>query len=286
SGIYGAIPEEGEPSLPTRQINLMLPFGQTVDSIMLTNVVTSSFNVVNDVFPAQTQSEGNVPFCSPKGSIYNSNAAYPVLPVKVSGQGYFALNNNILTLDVCPFEYHPLTKQLTLITSMTITVSLKNGYLGGVQQVSRLAKSQELYNNLLLSVVDNPQQINSYAIPSTTITEFGVNASGLPVYEYVIITPTAFADAFHDFVNWKRMKGINAGIVTMETISTTYQGDCIYPIHPIYDEAGKVRQYLYESAPLGTTWVLVAGDNVGLNVMPYREAASTSSSIPTDLILI
>lgn len=283
SGIYGTIPEEGEPSLPTRQVNLMLPFGQTVDTIVLTNVVTTSFNVANHVFPAQTQSEGNEPFCSPKGSIYNSNAAYPVVPVKVSGQGYFALNNNILTLDVCPFEYHPLTKQLTLITSMTITVSFKNGYLGGVQQVSRLAKSQELYNNLLLSVVDNPQQINSYAIPSTTITEFGVNASGLPVYEYVIITPTAFADAFHDLVNWKRMKGINAGIVTMETISTTYQGDCIYPLHPIYDEAGKVRQYLYESAPLGTTWVLVAGDNVGLNAMPYRKETSTSLQIPTDL---
>jgi hypothetical protein len=88
----------------------MLPFGQTVDTIVLTNVVTNSFNLANHVFPAQTQSEGNVSFCSPKGSIYNSNAAYPVVPVKVSGQGYFALNNNILTLDVCPFEYHPLTK--------------------------------------------------------------------------------------------------------------------------------------------------------------------------------
>ena len=52
SGIYGTIPEEGEPSLPTRQVNLMLPFGQTVDTIVLTNVVTTSFNVANHVFPA------------------------------------------------------------------------------------------------------------------------------------------------------------------------------------------------------------------------------------------
>lgn len=87
-------------------------------------------------------------------------------------------------------------------------------------------------------------------------------------------------------MNGKAKKGINIGVVTIEEIKQNYTGDLIHTGDEIYDDAGKVRQYLYDSYKQGTVWVLLAGD---ASILPIRSAwtkVNTSNLdyiVPTDL---
>ena len=96
-------------------------------------------------------------------------------------------------------------------------------------------------------------------------------------FEYVIVTSEALAPAFEALVDWKRRKGLDAGIVTMEYIRENYNGD---EISGIYDDAGKLRQFLYESYLRGTVYVLLGGDK---DVVPIRYGYDYGDMIPTDL---
>lgn len=102
----------------------------------------------------------------------------------------------------------------------------------------------------------------------------------LPYYEYVIITDASLVNGFTDFVNWKKQKGIDIGIVTTNDIYSNYTGDNISnPV--INDNPGKVRQYLKDAHTNGsTTWTLIAGDyNTNVPVQ-FKNYANTN--FPTD----
>ena len=95
---------------------------------------------------------------------------------------------------------------------------------------------QALYNNILESVVDNPQYIPAYqGNHSIERTEY------LPeFYEYVIITTDALKNHFNKFIEWKQRKGINIGVTTVQHILSHYSGDLI---SGIYDDAGKIGTF-------------------------------------------
>ena len=79
---------------------------------------------------------------------------------------------------------------------------------------------------------------------------------------------------------WKNRIGIYTGIVSINDIYNSYDGDLIHPNDPIYDNAGKVRQYLYEAYMSGETrWALIAGDYYSV---PIRYAEYYSYEIPSD----
>jgi len=59
----------------------------------------------------------------------------------------------------------------------------------------------------------------------------------------VVVTSAALAPAFQDFVAWKKRKGIDIGIVTMEYIRANYTGDEIGSIG-IYDDVGSGGQHI------------------------------------------
>ncbi len=67
---------------------------------------------------------------------------------------------------------------------------------------------------------------------------FSTNST-LPFYEYVIITDSTLVSGFTDFVNWKKRKGIDIGIVTTNDIYNSYNADSIS--NPALDDnAGKL----------------------------------------------
>ena len=119
---------------------------------------------------------------------------------------------------------------------------------------------QALYNNILESVVDNPQYIPAYqGNHSIERTEY------LPeFYEYVIITTDALKNHFNKFIEWKQRKGINIGVMTVGALLSHYSGDLI---SGIYDDAGKIRQYLKDAYEEGTVWALLGGD---YTIVPIR----------------
>lgn len=98
-------------------------------------------------------------------------------------------------------------------------------------------------------VVDNPQDIPLYRVSPSIGKVMKIQAGPLPSYEYVIITSNTLKEKFKAFVSWKKRKGLDIGIVTMEEITANYTKD---EISDITDNVGALRQYLYESYDSGT----------------------------------
>ncbi len=287
TGAEGQISEAGEPELPTHTLQLMIPFNKAVTSITCSNVVTQNHQISYRVYPAESYDSIFPVFTAPKVAIYNSNSVYPAQPVTAWRQGYFDGNNNIVSINVCPFKYYPSSGLLKQIISMTITVNYADGFQGGIQNISRLQHTQNLYDSILYYMVDNPQVIPSIRINPTIVTELGSTVTNLPVYEYVVIVPSSYKNHqdLKRFVDWKRQKGYWAGIVTVEDIVQAYPNGDIIGTHPIEDDAGCIRQYLHDAYQLGTIYAFLIGDpNVSPNThcyIPYRYGCIRDSVNPS-----
>lgn len=113
----------------------------------------------------------------------------------------------------------------------------------------------------------------------------------VPFYEYVIVTTRALAPAFNEFLNWKKRKGYNTGIVCIEDIlnDAAATGDNMSS-PALTDNAGKLRQYLkagYDNTSPKTSYALLGGDTI----VPIRYGKGDNDSlwingegkIPSDL---
>lgn len=268
SGVIGNTTEAGKPQLPLRTLQLMIPFGKEVTSVVCTNIVTRNFQVNHHVYPAPACDSTGQVFTVPDSLVYQSNNAFPTQPVVEWRQGYFDGNNNIVSVGVCPFEYHPHKGMLKLITSMSVTVTYADGLPGGVPQIQRLQTTQNLYDSILYHMVDNPEVIPTFRIAPTIVEELGNTSTNLPVYEYAVVAPRNLIGSLHDFVTWKNQKGYRTGVVAIEDILDAYPGgDCIWPNDAIVDDAGSLRQYLHDAHALGTAFTLLVGD---ATIMPIR----------------
>lgn len=283
SGVIGNTSDSGKPQLPLRTLQLMIPFGKEVTNIVCSNIVTQSFQLNHNVYPAPTYDATGQVFATPDLLVYQSSNAFPAQPIIGWRQDYFDGNNNIVSVGLCPFEYYPKTGLLKLITSVTITVTYANGLLGGVTQIQRLQTTQNLYDSILYHMVDNPEVIPTFRIAPTIVEELGNTSTNLPVYEYVVVAPRNLIESLHDFVTWKNQKGYRTGVVAIEDILDAYPGgDCIWPNDAIVDDAGSLRQYLHDAHILGTAFALLVGD---ATVMPIRKGGKYTiyDEVSTDM---
>lgn len=121
--------------------------------------------------------------------------------------------------------------------------------------------------NILENLVENPQDINkdAYALQR--------NKAGMPYlsssiykgdgavqpYEYCIVTPKKFADAFNRIALIKRIKGINAGIVYLENILSDerFKNGELKPSNGSPEAI--LREFLYWSYTNGCRYALLGG---------------------------
>ncbi len=273
--------EPGMPALPVKQIKLVIPEGTTVDNISIANSSSENYQLNHLVYPNQFPETGYLvdEFASPDAAVYSSQDAWPAEKVKLISQDYFDGNINLITLQIRPFEYYPTTGGLNFLTEITIDITLSSNYPMGISNVHRLAKNQNIYDDILYQTVDNPDDIGRYSSPKTMIDEI-LSSGPLPSYEYVIVAPSYFEEAFEDFIDWKTKKGIDIGVVHIEDVLNTYLGDELFPGDEIYDDAGKLRHYLFDAYQDGTTWALLVGD---ASEIPIRYGGSPLNEVSTDL---
>ena len=151
-------------------------------------------------------------------------------------------------------------------------MDFKNCDKRSLQPTKRSSKNQKVYDHVLKKIVDNSDDIPSYQVRHSTGESLGkqstVQSGPLPTYEYVVITSESLKPFFRSFVSWKKRKGIDIGIVTVEDIYSNYSTDYA---SGITDSAGAIRQYLTDSWHDGTVWVLLGGDGT---VIPVRYGAA------------
>lgn len=262
---YGHTSEEGKPELPINTIRLIIPFGQVVSNISVANIQTQDYYVKHWVYPADSCGLISSFYTTPDPVIYGSNQAYPCSPVTNWAQDYFD-GNNLVSITICPFEYHPSSGLLKMITSMTVSVSCSEENQNQTVPLQRLQHTQNLVDSILYHLVDNPSKIVNYHTRPTIVNELAQTSTGLPVYEYVVVAPRVFASSLQNFVTWKNQKGCRTGIVYIEDILEAYPNGDQIGTYQIKDAAGGLRQYLHDAYLLGTFYALLVGDpNAGTN---------------------
>lgn len=273
-----------EPELPSLSVCYYIPKGKEVESVEVSKTGKTSFNLSVPILPVQEPvptSLDYVPsgFTQPSAEIYGYDAVYPSQIAEVIDEGYMFLTNKVVNVRITPYEYYPLSERLDFYGSVTVEVKLKDAPSTGNAVAAMNNETDRTDLDILKKVVDNPESLSTESETTGTTPRFlhveRSNGDCLG-YEYVVVTSEALAPAFDPLVEWKRRKGLDAGIVTMEYIRENYTGD---EISGIYDDAGKLRQFLYESYLHGTVYVLLGGDK---DVVPIRYGYS-SDDIPTDL---
>ena len=243
---------------------------------------TTTLPLGNWLYPAQPPvplGDTSEAFTEPNATVYNASDPYKVQIVEVINHGFYDGNNKIVTLAVYPFRYLPIADELTFYENMSITLNFEDAAKAPRNVSSRASRYNEIYGQMLTNMVDNPEDISAYK----GATPPAKSSYSHPYYEYIIITSSDLEAAFDEFIAWKAHKGINIGVVTMDYIRSNYNGD---NISGIYDDAGKVRQFLADAYSNGAVWALLAGDHTKVPIR-YGYTKDTLNSdhtiIPTDL---
>lgn len=157
--------DPGKPSLPYKSLRFVIPASAIVTEIK----IVSSSEILLDgeylIFPAQMPKPVSSPeaheFISLDRTVYESNNPYPgdllkSLPVG-NMNGY-----RIAQLQIFPMQYLPKDKRIKLYSSMTISVSFKEG------EYPVTPKSEAQIKNFAKEVqrlVENPEDVERYAPP-------------------------------------------------------------------------------------------------------------------------
>lgn len=292
--IFNTKSSVGKPELPCVTKRFIIPANMDVDQI---NIVSSSFQEVSlthKILPKQSDIPTSINYVptnvfSFDSAVYFSNNPFPANIVSKTNIGYFDGGNKIVTVTIYPVQYLPTSYKIKFYTNLNFNLTLKPSNTNNVIHKGKRKDDKSLYDNILKTMVDNPQDISAYSDTVVDNTSKTVNTT-LPFYKYVIITDNSLKSSFNNFVNFKRQKGIDVGVVTTQEIynDPTITGDRVISGGiGIFDNAGKIRQYLFEAYQSGiTTWALLGGD---ATYVPIRIGNSSDNStdhgdnIPTDL---
>ena len=235
----------GAPMMPFKTASILIPDGTEVDDIQVTadgKRYLGKFLIEPAQKPVPIGTEWETTPLN--GSIYNSMSPYPEKIYSEVGVQY-KKGYQVLILNLYPVEYIPASRDVSCFESIRVVVETKP------------APPSELFRGLpedraeVLGMVDNPEDVSTY----NRVVKSGHSAD--PIFDYVIITDEELKNAsvapnFHDLIDWKRSKGLNATIVTTETIYATYTG---------IDEQTKIRNFIRHAyLNWGVRYVLLGGD--------------------------
>ena len=291
--------QEGHPELPFCSVHLLVPVENAEFTVTIDSYESEEVTLPHPVYPAQTSILAgslsvNYPFVTPDTRVYTS-AQYPLSVSNIERDGYFDGDKHIVTVSVWPVGYIPQANKVKFYRSITFTIH----YGASKRSVSKTNAMQPIHRDLessesleiLQKTIANKDMVAPLLAKSRTrsVSKESRRRAGtiytIPCYEYCIVTSRQLAPAFRRLVGWKRMKGLDAGVITMEEIlnEPNIVGDTISDIN---DNAGKLRQYLMGAYANGTKYVLLGGN---ITVVPARFRTGDGkdyqywlSSIPTD----
>jgi len=264
----------GNPNLPVLHYRFYIPMNQKAVSVIFKSKKQDVIQLTNDLMPTQkplltTWDKQDTTFILPNKLVYGSNNVYPDMQARIADIDYLDGDLQLVNIEVYPMQYLPNSKKIVYNSQFDLQIQTVANDNADRKREHPKKRMREVMS-VLKSLVVNPEMatFDSSSIvikPSSSLSKVKAKVGSsttitLPYYEYVIITDASLVSGFTDFVNWKKRKGINIGIVTTNDIYSNYTEDNISD-PAITDNAGRVRQYLHDAHFDGTTtWALIAGD--------------------------
>ena len=261
------VPDPGKPCLPQVNLTLVLPSDASVSDVRISPLETTEVPGSYEIIPCQEPrplSSGKEPaFVPPDPAVYSSAAAFPADAIRSWNSGS-AAGFRLASVNVCPFEYLPLSKRLRLHTRLLVTVS----YAETGSPATLTQRQLERAVTGLSGLVANPEQLDRFA-PATAETDVA------PV-DYLVITTEQMLPLFAPFMEYRISRGLRVEARTTEWIDQNCEGrDLQEKIR------NAIRDYFQNR---GISYVLLAGDN---SLVPGRRIRVSVSGdpgdIPTDL---
>ena len=260
----------GEPSLPYHAISLLLPPGESVETIEFIcedEIQLPGFYKISPQQPSHPLSEDG-PFAFVKNEkIYSTDKSYPgkvnetVTTEYLNGFG-FALST------FTPVKYNPVTGSLSYYQKVTVKVISKSD-----------VTAQKAFLNLKASP-NKIQRVKNLAQNPNGVAMYPESKFNADDYQLMIITPSQFENNFQDLIDIYLVRGIKTEIVTKEFIISNSTGQ---------DVQEKIRNFIIqEYQEHSVDYVILGGD---VEHIPYRGfycyvqsgGGYTDNGIPADL---
>lgn len=305
---YRSSDKVGAPDLPVRYVRLIIPSNMDVGSVSVVKQGERLFDGKYRIVPIQpptrmSQSHQDRKFQPGNQDIDQLDAPYPQQQVRVVNVGYFDGGNRIVTLELCPFQYKPLSGQLIFSEGLTYSLNLKFTLDKPLVVQHRSQKSQDVYDMILKKLVDNPEAVPLYQKrplkiltsmePLPSAKQSSKSSASImsvpqkpPFAYYIIITDSTLVSSFNNFANYnENIRSCPTVIVTTEQIVAWYSQfigpDDLVTTAIANDTAVCIRRYLKEAYSQGATFVLLGGDHT---IVPpyYTQLNNRVPIVPTD----
>jgi hypothetical protein len=282
--------EPGFPALPVYFMKLVLPSGTDVSqvSVLGNPIELESMKTVIEqkpIFPYQSPvplNQDPPDTLEYNDSIYSKDEPFPASPLAFYDVSY-CRGYGIISLGINPMSYIPQTGIVSYYPEMTIEIettpsSIHEYYRGSNQDAQWVT-----------SLVDNPEILPTYQRGQLSSFDYpGGLCDPSDSYDYVIITRDILKDFqapynWTDFIVHNQQKGLTTTIITVEDIISTPQ---YYNNTPVFnDTTAKIREFCRDAyQDWGISYVLIAGDQDGVNTVPRRLMDSNAEDgVETDL---
>lgn len=240
--------KKGEPSLPYKDVMLLLPAGSQVQSVEyeLNNEVKIDgiYNLSEFKSPvpisAKKPSESYV-----NESVYKSNAAYPEKYSSNIATQYFC-GYSFAIGKFTPARWNPATGELSFYSEVKIKINTTKSATS--KKALENIKSSEKTLSIVNYMAQNPKAIKYYASQDKKAN-----------YSYLIITSNFLKNGFEPLKQYYDSLGIYTQIYTVEQINTSSTGR---------DLSEKIRNFIIkEYNDNSIDYVLLGGD---VDVVPAR----------------
>ncbi|MGC9366725.1 MAG: C25 family cysteine peptidase [bacterium] len=256
----------GSPALPIVTKGYLIPPTSRVIGVEIQNPVWVDLGKFNIMPSQQPTPVGQiVNFTPPDPVIYQNNNYYPeqqVCNFTTGNKSGFMIG----LVSYSPFRYHPVSRQLQLLTSAQMVIH----YAEGLEEMVYLTPRQhQVFSEDIKSLVVNDQDVNSF---SPLIKEKSTSNS-----EYIIVAPAGLISSLDPLIRWKIIKGVGAQVVSLTWVTSNFSG---------YDNMEKIREFAktYHQQH-GLIYLVLAGDfdNLGARMIPVDCGSSYSDNTPSDL---
>lgn len=280
SGIYTTISFEntqlagkpGEPLIPYHAVSLLLPPGETAQSIDITGENETEIPGTYILFPKQY----DLPISSSPSSdfiinkkIYRSENNYPVkLSGKITTQ---VLNGYSFALSTfTPLRYNPASGKVSYYKTIVVRITTAPSD-SKLESLENFKGTSDLSLNRVTAFAQNPEMTSAYP---------DFSSKQKSSYNMLIITPEVFQNDYFNLINYYSTVGMDVRVVTTESIYSQVAG---------IDNQDKIRNKIkQEYQNNGIDYVLLGG---GAQYVPFRGfycyvqsgSGYEDSNIPADL---
>ena len=258
--------DESLPGLPYVPINVLVPPNAAFSNVECT---FTKRRIKQDVELTQNPKSvpTNVVTQTQPVTLPYPDAIYPASNAEFTGTNIMD-GSTLMGFLVCPFIYDNDGKDLYLLNTITLDISLS-------QKPGMLAHSTSkgVMDEVVKSIVVNADDFTEVHKQRA----LGINIANKDRAEYIVITSPELKKAFEPLVRWKTTKGVKAEVVTTDYIDQNYEGASMQL---------KIKACIYDYYQnKGLKYVLLGGDDTVVPVYYcYVNMLSESQNyIPTDL---